>query len=223
MQRPGDLRIDESGTKVSFDFENIGGKQIHKTFDFHRVFGPETKNKDLYDDSYRQIVQRALEGYNVCIFGYGQTGSGKTHTMAGHSVEPGIVPLAVNQIFEHIKANPKQQFAIKFSCMEIYEEKIYDLLGDRKAVILLSDPKKKKLAFKGLQEQQVSSESEMMKCVELGMKGKTMQKNYKHDHSSRSHTIIRVSLEMKDTSLGLDRVTVATLMMVDLAGSEVKS
>lgn len=60
----------------------------------------------------------------------------------------------------------------------------------------------------------------MLKCVETGMKGKTMTKNYKHDHSSRSHTIIRVGLEMRDTSLALDRVTVATMMLVDLAGSE---
>ena len=60
--------------------------------------------------------------------------------MAGTPEEPGIVRLAVDQIFGHIKSHPQQQFAIKFSCMEIYEEKIFDLLNDRKPVILMSDP-----------------------------------------------------------------------------------
>ena len=73
--------------------------------------------------------------------------------MAGDDKQPGIVRLAVEQLFGHIKANPAQQFAIKFSCMEIYEEKIYDLLSERAPVTLMSDPKKKKLAFKGLKEE----------------------------------------------------------------------
>ena len=213
-------QIDQEQNRISFDYTNITKQSVQKDYDFHRVFGPTINNQALYDDTFRNTVARALEGFNVCIFGYGQTGAGKTHTMAGDAKEPGIVRLAVGQIFDHIRSNPQRMFNIKFSCMEIYDEKIYDLLHERNPVILMSDPKKKKLAFKGLEEHQVSSESEMMEQVAKGMQGKTMTKNYKHDHSSRSHTVIRIGLEMRDTRAGLDRVMVASLMMVDLAGSE---
>lgn len=42
--------------------------------------------------------------YNVgTVFAYGQTNSGKTHTMRGSASEPGVIPLAVHDLFDIIQ------------------------------------------------------------------------------------------------------------------------
>lgn len=48
-----------------------------------QVFGPTSKQRDLYEQVVSPIVNEALEGYNCTIFAYGQTGTGKTYTMEG--------------------------------------------------------------------------------------------------------------------------------------------
>lgn len=47
------------------------------------MFGPSSKQKDLYDQAVVPIVNEVLEGFNCTIFAYGQTGTGKTYTMEG--------------------------------------------------------------------------------------------------------------------------------------------
>ena len=70
-----------------------------------RVFGPSSSQGDIYAE-ISQLVQSALDGYNVCVFAYGQTGSGKTYTMEGgpgiaEDVEQsGVIPRTIRQIFE---------------------------------------------------------------------------------------------------------------------------
>jgi hypothetical protein len=60
-----------------------------------------------------------MGGFNGTVFAYGQTSSGKTHTMLGTSHEPGIVPLAVRAIFDHIEATQDREFLLRVSYMEV--------------------------------------------------------------------------------------------------------
>lgn len=88
------------------------------------------------------------------MFAYGQTGSGKTFTMAGNEAAPGIIPQSMHQVFENVRNSPQSKtFALKASMMEIYDEKMYDLLNKRKSVLLRSTVVKgsKKLTFQGLE------------------------------------------------------------------------
>ena len=69
-----------------------------------RVFGPSSTQSDVFTE-LSQLVQSAMDGYNVCVFAYGQTGSGKTYTMeGGHGLEveseSGMIPRTIKQIFE---------------------------------------------------------------------------------------------------------------------------
>ena len=56
----------------------------------------------MFDECCFSLVESLVEGYNGTLFAYGQTGCGKTYTMSGNHNNPGIIPLALAQIFRHI-------------------------------------------------------------------------------------------------------------------------
>ncbi|KAG9354817.1 hypothetical protein JZ751_001530 [Albula glossodonta] len=103
---------------------------ITKSFSFDRVFSAEESTNQLYQDIAKPLVVSAVEGYNGTIFAYGQTSSGKTFTMMGNSRIPGVIPLAMEDVFQTIKNCPKKEFLLRVSYMEIYNETVTDLLCD---------------------------------------------------------------------------------------------
>lgn len=80
------------------------------------------------------VVENAFNGYNACIFAYGQTGSGKSYTMTGTAAEPGLIPRLCDRIFARIDEQTDEQttFKVEVSYMEIYNEKVHDLLDPKK-------------------------------------------------------------------------------------------
>lgn len=78
------------------------------------------------------VLDNAWEGYHCCLFAYGQTGSGKSYSMVGYGKNKGIVPISMNEIFERVKkqTTETQHFEVSVSIIEIYNEKIQDLLID---------------------------------------------------------------------------------------------
>lgn len=77
-------------------------KRVPRTFTFDAVYGVESKNIDMFLESFRPIIQAVTEGYNACIFAYGQTGSGKTFTMSGVPGSPGCIPNSFQFLFDYI-------------------------------------------------------------------------------------------------------------------------
>uniref|UniRef100_A0A3Q2XPG8 Kinesin motor domain-containing protein n=1 Tax=Hippocampus comes TaxID=109280 RepID=A0A3Q2XPG8_HIPCM len=94
------------------------------------VFTAEETTNQVYQDISKPLVVSTVEGYNGTIFAYGQTSSGKTFTMMGSDHVPGVIPLAVDDVFETIKKCPKKEFLLRVSYMEIYNETVTDLLVD---------------------------------------------------------------------------------------------
>ena len=98
-----------------------------------RKVSPESWTWNLY--SIFCPFSDVLSGYNGTIFAYGQTSSGKTHTMQGviHDEElQGIIPRIVKDIFDRKDAMEEDEnlkFTITASYLEIYLEKISDLLS----------------------------------------------------------------------------------------------
>lgn len=81
------------------------------------------------------IYDAVISGYNGCVITYGQTGTGKTHTIIGQtkSIEHmGIIPRTFHYLFEMIKKPMYEHvdFSIKLYFLEIYNDRLYDLLGD---------------------------------------------------------------------------------------------
>ncbi|CAN7075273.1 unnamed protein product [Brassica oleracea var. botrytis] len=94
----------------------------------HRVFGPTTTTRNVYDVAAHHVVNGVMEGINGTIFAYGVTSSGKTHTMHGDQRSPGIIPLALVS-FSIIQETPNQEFLLRISYLELYNEVVNDLLN----------------------------------------------------------------------------------------------
>ena len=106
--------------------------ELPKTFTFDAVYDASSKQADLYDETVRPLVDSVLQGFNGTVFAYGQTGTGKTYTMQGTWVEPeqrGVIPNAFEHIFTHISRSQNQQYLVRASYLEIYQEEIRDLLS----------------------------------------------------------------------------------------------
>ena len=104
-----------------------------KNFTFDAVFGANVTQRHIYEVCAAPVVEAALQGYNGTIFAYGQTGAGKSFTMEGASEPPelrGIIPNSFQHIFDVVAlATQSQQYLIRASYLEIYNEEIRDLLS----------------------------------------------------------------------------------------------
>ncbi|CAH2020963.1 unnamed protein product, partial [Acanthoscelides obtectus] len=95
---------------------------------FDHVFNQECTNSDVYGSVVKPLVDSFMEGFNATIFAYGQTSSGKTHTILGNKTDPGLFQLVSNQLFQHVADQVDKRYLIRCSYIEIYNEKINDLL-----------------------------------------------------------------------------------------------
>jgi centromeric protein E len=93
------------------------------------VFGESSTTRELFEAAVKGHVDSVVDGYNGTVFAYGQTAAGKTHTMLGSKSNPGVLPLAVNEIMEAISRARHRAFLIRCSYIEIYKEQITDLIG----------------------------------------------------------------------------------------------
>jgi hypothetical protein len=216
------LQYDETENAVQLvsDVPNPG--QL-KSYRFDNLLGPERSTGQLYDELVRGDVQRLQLGYNLALFTYGPSGAGKTHTMTGDARSPGITTLAFRQIFAQ-RSPDERCGTVRVSVMEIYQDVVCDLLNRRAKVQLKGSGAGGVLRFQGLGEQQVHSADEAVRTVEAGLAARTKAATYVHEHSNRSHTVVRVLLEStRESTAGGDEVLLASLILVDLAGSETVS
>lgn len=72
---------------ISLKEVSVRDKAQNKTFTFDRVFGPDSKQVDVYKAVVNPLIEEVLQGYNCTVFAYGQTGTGKTYTMVGEKAK----------------------------------------------------------------------------------------------------------------------------------------
>jgi len=135
-----------------------------------------------------------MGGYNGTVFSYGQTGSGKTHTMMGNDDEPGIIPQAIQAIFEHIREDPNREFLLRISYLEIYNESLRDLLSpntnqSREKELKLIEDKKGRIVVTNLKEEIVSSPIGVFDCLMKGEENRSVAGTDWNLRSSRSHCV----------------------------------
>ncbi|RWS31541.1 kinesin-like protein KIF3B, partial [Leptotrombidium deliense] len=196
-----------------------------KNFTFDAVFDWNSKQTDIYDEIVRPLVACVLEGFNGTVFAYGQTGTGKTYTMEGvrdDEQRRGVIPNSFEQIFSHIARSQNQQYLVRSSYLEIYQEEIRDLLNKDQAKRLeLKERADVGVYVKDLSSFVCKSIKEIEHVMTVGNQNRVVGATNMNEHSSRSHAIFIVTVE--HTQLGIDGVThirVGKLNLVDLAGSE---
>ncbi|KAJ4772770.1 Kinesin-like protein KIN-5A [Rhynchospora pubera] len=219
----------------------IANKQIDKLFNFDKVFGLASRQKDLFDQSISPIVHEVLEGYNCTIFAYGQTGTGKTYTMEGGGSrkikngdlpsDAGVIPRAVKQIFDILEAQCAE-YSMKVTFLELYNEEITDLLAPEEPKFTTPDDKTKKpialmedgkggVFVRGLEEEIVYTANEIYKILDKGSAKRRTAETLLNKQSSRSHSIFSITIHIKElTHEGEEMIKIGKLNLVDLAGSE---
>ena len=164
-----------------------------------------------------------MEGYNGTIFAYGQTSSGKTYTMEGPDLEDdklkGIVPRMMDRIFQYImNADEKLEFTVKVSFLEIYLEKVNDLLDVTRRNLKIKETKTRGPYIQGATEMYITGPDHMKLVLKTGASNRAVASTTMNQVSSRSHSIFIVQISQKN--LTTENVKLSTLYCVDLAGSE---
>uniref|UniRef100_A0A8C3L974 Kinesin family member 27 n=1 Tax=Chrysolophus pictus TaxID=9089 RepID=A0A8C3L974_CHRPC len=217
----------------------IIGKDRAFTFDY--VFGKNSTQGEVYTVCIKPLLLSLTEGYNATVFAYGQTGSGKTYTIGGGHIasiaehEQGIIPRAIQELFQHISENHNIDFHVKVSYIEVYMEELRDLLELETSVkdLHIREDEKGNTVIVGAKEFQVECADEVMSLLESGNAARHTGTTQMNEHSSRSHAIFTISIcqkqsaeSQKNTDVPQNpswksvRMIASKFHFVDLAGSE---
>ncbi|NWS67332.1 KIF27 protein, partial [Crotophaga sulcirostris] len=212
-----------------------------RVFPFDFVFGKNSTQEDVYTVCIKPLLVSLIEGYNATVFAYGQTGSGKTYTIgSGHIAsvsenEKGIIPRAIQELFQHIAENHNSEFQVKVSYIEVYKEDLRDLLELDTSVkgLHIREDEKGNTVIVGAKEFQVECADEVISLLESGNAARHTGVTQMNEHSSRSHAIFTISICQKrsaesqknidavqDSSGKSVQMIASEFHFVDLAGSE---
>jgi len=236
--RPAMDGVESDPAKIDFPDEGVDSKELMVTgpekvsamgnvtatnnaFSFDRVFTPVSQNAEVFEE-ISQLVQSALDGYNVCIFCYGQTGSGKTFTM---SSADGMIPRATAQIYAEAQRLEEKGWTYKMegSFVEVYNENLNDLLGkaeelDKKKLEIRHDAAKKQTMISNVTTVPLDSPTRVEEILERAASNRSVAATMANQRSSRSHSVFILKLVGENSITG--ERSEGTLNLVDLAGSE---
>lgn len=178
------------------------GLKTSEMYTYNYVFAPEDTQEMIYENAVKSMVMKLFAGYNVTILAYGQTGSGKTHTMGTTfngimDDEMGVIPRAVGEIFEKIASTPEDEFNVSCSFVELYQEKLYDLLSDnaREQSIVDIREVEGKVVIPNLTEKIVMDTVQTTTCLMQGSSDRAVGATAMNAQSSRSHAIFTVTVQ----------------------------
>ncbi|XP_010472123.1 PREDICTED: kinesin-like protein KIN-7M, chloroplastic isoform X2 [Camelina sativa] len=186
---------------------------------FDKVFGPQATTPEVYDVAAKPVVKAAMEGVNGTVFAYGVTSSGKTHTMHGDQEYPGIIPLAIKDVFSIIQETTGREFLLRVSYLEIYNEVINDLLDPTGQNLRVREDSQGTYV-EGIKEEVVLSPGHALSFIAAGEEHRHVGSNNFNLMSSRSHTIFTLMIESSAHGDQYDGVIFSQLNLIDLAGSE---
>ena len=201
------------------------GKRVKdQTFAFDRIFDENVTQAEVYEATTRSLLDSVLDGYNATVFAYGATGCGKTHTITGTAQQPGIIFLTMQELFERISEVTEDKVTeISLSYLEIYNETIRDLLSPNltKGGLMLREDANQTVSVAGLSSHHPQSVEEVMDMIVRGNELRTMSPTEANATSSRSHAVLQINVAQKDRNASVNEPhTMATLSIIDLAGSE---
>uniref|UniRef100_A0A8C0HEM6 plus-end-directed kinesin ATPase n=1 Tax=Chelonoidis abingdonii TaxID=106734 RepID=A0A8C0HEM6_CHEAB len=210
-------------------------KETPKSFSFDFSYWSHTTPEDInyasqkqvYQDIGEEMLQHAFEGYNVCIFAYGQTGAGKSYTMMGRQEkdQQGIIPQLCEDLFSRINdaTNDNMSYSVEVSYMEIYCERVRDLLNPKnKGNLRVREHPLLGPYVEDLSKLAVTSYNDIQDLMDSGNKARTVAATNMNETSSRSHAVFNIIFTQKrhDAETDITTEKVSKVSLVDLAGSE---
>ncbi|KAG0004490.1 kinesin-like protein Klp5 [Entomortierella chlamydospora] len=195
---------------------------------FDRVFHENSQQQEVFENTTRHLIDGVLNGYNGTLFAYGATGCGKTHTISGTPQKPGIIFLTMQELYERIKEQEDEKtIEVSLSYLEVYNETIRDLLAKpssenaKRKPLRLREDSSKRVTIAGLSEHHPNGMDELMELIFMGNENRTVSPTEANATSSRSHAVLQINIcqRLKTANISED-FTVATLSLIDLAGSE---
>ncbi|XP_060885129.1 kinesin-like protein KIF22 [Labrus mixtus] len=191
-------------------------------YQFDVFHAEQTTQQEVFRSSVKPILQHILTGQNASVFAYGPTGAGKTHTMLGSQEQPGVIPRAVREVFNLVKAKEEDggwDYSIGMSYLEIYNEKVLDLLSPGSQDLPIREDKDKNILIPGLTLTTISSFSDFDKHFIPASLNRTTASTKLNQRSSRSHAVLLLKVVRTQRDLP-HRQQTGKLYLVDLAGSE---
>ncbi|KAJ0605024.1 putative plus-end-directed kinesin ATPase [Helianthus annuus] len=197
----------------------------HHTFSFDKVFYKDSEQADVYEFLASHLVRDVVKGINGTIITYGETGAGKTYTMEGANImetenyKKGLLPRVVDELFEVISlCGEATAYKIKLSMVEIYMERVRDLLDLSKDNIQIEEHEEHGMLLCGSTEILISDGEEALKLLSSGIANRAVGESKTNKASSRSHCIYIFTVEKEVANE--KRVSTGKLVLVDLTGSE---
>lgn len=211
-----------------------GSKDAVKSFNYDYSYfsmDPNDENYSsqlmVYKDIGEEMLIHAFEGYNVCIFAYGQTGAGKSYTMMGKQEDgqEGIIPQICKDLFRKISytSNERLKYSVEVSYMEIYCERVRDLLNPKnRGNLRVREHPLYGPYVEDLSKLAVLSYQDIHDLIDEGNKARTVAATNMNETSSRSHAVFTIffTQQQQDCATGLMTEKVSKISLVDLAGSE---
>uniref|UniRef100_H3A169 Kinesin-like protein n=1 Tax=Latimeria chalumnae TaxID=7897 RepID=H3A169_LATCH len=181
--------------------------------------------KNLYLTGVSNVAPVAVKKRFCSVFTFSHCLAGKTHTMLGDSEQPGVIPRAVRDIFQMSReqrtesGSDQWRFSIVMSYLEIYQEKVLDLLEPKNHDLPIREDKDKNIFIPKLMEQAITSFADFEKHFIPASQNRTVASTKLNNRSSRSHSVLLLKV-VKTQSVSPVRQLTGKLYLIDLAGSE---
>lgn len=190
---------------------------------FNAFFDEDSTQETLYHNSVSPLIPYVLQGHNASVFAYGPTGAGKTHTMVGSPEQPGLIPRCAAELFKlidsHLDLNSHWKYKVFFSYLEIYQEKIKDLLDPKKDDLPIRQDQQQNIIIPNLTEKPIETLGEFMSLFEKASQQRKTAATKLNPHSSRSHSIVLMKVQKQQQVAPFTKLN-GKFYLIDLAGSE---
>jgi len=219
------IKIDENIVHIKrAAAPQIGSRDSNWSFRVNKVLHSVSQDM-VYEAVARDLIDSIMQGYNGTILAYGQTGAGKTYTITGGCTDyqtRGMVQRALNQVYQSIESKPEAAITVRISYLEIYNERLYDLLNpENRHEMHVSVSGTGRVTVKGLTTLVAPTEESALNFLFLGNTNRVVGPHALNRNSSRSHCVFTVDIESRTrVDCGSASVNHSRLNFLDLAGSE---
>ncbi|KAJ9473589.1 hypothetical protein DIPPA_22233 [Diplonema papillatum] len=192
------------------------------TYVFDRTFKPRGTQEAVFQEVARPLVDHVVEGYNAAITAYGQPGTGKSFTMSNFKPgQEGIIPRSAGHLFELIENTPTKTFSLSANFVQIYRDKLTDLMDEGQARVVVRFTKEKGVELINCTTVQIGSKEDFMAMYREGVSRSVVRPTKKSPESSRGHTALVLHVRVSSNGpADVSKRASGKITFLDLAGCD---